>query len=322
MKKVTVLLTPRAIIGAIGNIHYMFGLVNEFLKQSGKYTLFELSLVGTTKDVKLDEGLFTIKADALLSEVKETDLIIIPPLSGDMEGAIRENKEYVLWIREQYEKGAEVASLCLGAFLLAESGLLNGEECSTHWKGVNEFRRMFPGVKMVDQHITTDNKGLYTSGGANSYWNLLMYLIQKYTSREIAIQASKYFEVEMDRRHQTQFLIFEGNKQHEDEVIKGIQKYIENNYREKLNISDLAESVNLAKKTFQRRFKNATHYTILEYIQKVRIEVAKKHLESDLPNVNEAMYESGYLDPKAFRDLFKKNTGMTPMEYKHRFKAF
>jgi len=241
MIHVTVLTPKKAIVGAIGNIHYMFGLVNGFLRQSEeKYPLFEIMLVGASKEIQLDNGLFTIKTDALLDQVRETDLIIIPPLTGDMETAVSENREYVDWIKGQRTQGAEVASLCLGAFLLAETGLLNGEECSTHWLGVNAFRKKYPEVHMVDQRITTDRNGLYTSGGANSYWNLLVYLVQKYTSREIAIKASKYFEVELDRKNQTHFLIFEGNKHHDDELVKQVQENIENSYQQKLTIDELA----------------------------------------------------------------------------------
>jgi transcriptional regulator GlxA family with amidase domain len=319
MKQVAVLVPRNSIIGAIGNIHYMFKLVNGFIGHSGKYPLFNVKLIGTTREVELEEGLFTIKADALPGEVKQTDLIIIPPLDGDMRATIKANKELVGWISDQYKKGAEVACLCLGAFLLAETGLLNGEECSTHWKGVNEFRKKYPEVQLVDQRITTDHNGIYTSGGANSYWNLLVYLIQKYTSRAMAIRTSKFFEVEMDRRNQSQFLSFEGNKIHDDPRVKKAQDYIENHYRKKTTVEDLAGQADLAKRTFQRRFKKATHYTVMEYLQKVRMEAAKQHLESDQPTVAEAMRQSGYMDPKSFRNIFKKNTGMTPLEYQHRF---
>lgn len=141
MKRVSVVVTHKAIIAAIGNTRYMFGMVNEFLKSSGKQPLFDVKLVGLTHERALDNGLFIIHVDAVLGEVKETDLIIIPPMIGEMEAAVSENMEYVKWIRKQYKQGAEVANLCVGAFILAETGLVNGEECSTHWKTVNEFRK-------------------------------------------------------------------------------------------------------------------------------------------------------------------------------------
>lgn len=319
MKKITVLVTYNSIIAAIGNTRYMFMMVNEFLKQSGKPEAFDIQLVGTTKEIELNEGLYTIKTDALLDEVNETDLIIIPPMSGRMENSMILNKEYISWIRQQYKTGAEVASLCVGAFLLAETGLLNGEKCSTHWKTANEFRRKFPKITLVDDKIITDKNGLYTSGGANSYWNLLIYLVRKFTNREISLQTSKYFEVELNRNTQSHFMIFEGCKNHNDEIISRAQKHIETNYQKKLTIDDLSKLANLSKRTFQRRFKSITHFTVTEYIQKVKIEAAKKLIDSHRLTINEIMYEVGYNDPKAFREVFKKNSGMTPLDYKNKF---
>lgn len=326
MKNIAVLITQKALIAAIGNTRYMFNMVNNFLQQAGKPPVFNVKLVGITKDIQLDDGLYSIHVDATLDdatldEEKQTDIIIIPPMSGNMESGIAANKEYIPWIKKQYKLGAEVASLCVGAFLLAETGLLKGEECSTHWQTADEFRKRFPDVQLVDYRIVTDHKGLYTSGGSNSYWNLLVYLVEKYVDHEMALRTSKYFEVEMNRNHQSQFLIFEGNKCHEDELIKEVQVYMENNYQQKITIDELSYSVNLTSKTFQRRFKKATHYTVLEYLQKVRVEVAKQRLESDRYTVNEAMFETGYLDSKAFRNVFKKNTGLTPLEYRQRFRV-
>ncbi|HET8737259.1 MAG TPA: helix-turn-helix domain-containing protein, partial [Pricia sp.] len=269
--------------------------------------------------IPLDNGLYTINVDYALDEVGETDLIIVPPMSGDMETAVSENREYVRWIRQQYEQGAEVASLCVGAFILAETGLLNGQKCSTHWKTVNEFREMFPEVNLVDHRIITDHNGLYTSGGANSYWNLLVYLVQKFTNRDIAIKTSKYFEVEMDRNNQATFMIFEGYKLHPDETILGAQEYIERNYKEGITIGFLCEKFNMSRRTFQRRFKAATQETVIEYLQKIRIEAAKKLLESNRLSVSEIMFETGYNDPNAFRDVFKKITGITPSVYKSKY---
>src|SRR5690606_2424989 len=271
-------------------------------------------------EMKLNNGLFNIVNDAVLQEVESTDLIIIPPLSGNMESGIILNKKFIPWLIKQYKKGAEVASLCVGSFLLAETGLLQGKKCSTHWQTAPEFRKRFPQVELVDDKIITDHNGLYTSGGSNSYWNLLVYLVGKYTSRDIAIRASKYFEVEMDRDSQLPFMIFEGYKMHEDELIKSVQKFIEANYnKEKITIEQLSETASLSRRTFHRRFKKATQLTVVAYIQKVKVEAAKKLLESTRLSVNEVMYETGYNDPKSFREVFKKEAGVSPLVYKNKF---
>lgn len=320
MKRVTILITHNAIIAAIGNTRHLFSMVNSFLQRSGKALKFDVKLVGLKKEMKLDDGLFTIQADFTTDEIKETDLVIIPPMSGDMESGIVLNKGYLPWIKHQYQQGAEVASLCVGSFLLAETGILNGQQCSTHWQYSSEFRNRFPDIQLVDEKIITDHNCLYTSGGSNSYWNLLIYLIEKYADRETAIWASKYFEVERNRDSQSMFMIFEGSKLHDDKAVLTAQQHIETSFKEKIITDGLADMVHLGRRTFQRRFKKATHLTVKEYVQKLRIEAAKKLLEGNNLTVNEVMYESGYSDTKAFRYTFKKVSGLSPLAYKKKFK--
>ena len=321
MKRVSILVTHNAIIAAIGNSRHLFSMVNRFLHRSGKAEKFEIKLVGIKKEMKLNDGLFMIQADSTIDEVKETDLIIIPPMGDDMEANFVLNKRYIPWINQQHLQGAEIASLCIGSFLLAETGLLNGQQCSTHWQYANEFRKRYPKIDLVDDKVITDHNGLYTSGGSNSYWNLLVYLIEKYTGREAAIWASKYFEVERSRDSQSMFMIFEGSKLHGDEAVLIAQEYIENSFKEKIIIDQLAAQVHLSRRTFQRRFKKGTHFTVIEYIQKLRMEVAKKLLEEgNNLTVNDVMYECGYNDSRAFRYVFQKNSGLSPLAYKKKFK--
>ena len=151
--------------------------------------------------------------------------------------------------------GAEVASLCVGAFLFASTGLLKGKQCSTHWLFANEFRNMFPDVELVDGSIITAENGLYSSGGANSYWNLLLYLVEKYTNRDIAILASKFFAIEIDRNSQNAFMMFQGQKEHEDDAIKKAQEFIEENYPDKITVDNLADKFAIGRRSFERRFK-------------------------------------------------------------------
>src|SRR5262249_14337155 len=211
----------------------------------------------------------------------------------------------------QREAGAEVASLCLGAFLFAATGLLDGKSCSTHWLFVNEFRTMFPDVTLVDDKIITEQNGLYSSGGANSYWNLLLHLVEKYTSREMAIVASKFFVLDIARNSQSPFSIFKGQKIHNDTDIVKTQEFIETRYQDKLSVDELCDTFAIGRRTFERRFKKATNNSVAEYIQRVKIEAAKKQLESGRKTVSEVMYDVGYTDNKAFRDVFKKITSMS-----------
>ena len=178
---------------------------------------------------------------------------------------------------------------------------------------------MFPQVDLVDGSILSEENGIYSSGGANSYWTLLLYLLEKYTSRETAILASKFFAVDIDRDSQSKFMMFKGQRNHADEVIKKAQDYIEKNIDEKMTIEELADKAALGRRSFERRFKMATNNSVLEYIQRVKIEAAKRSLETSRKNVNEVMFDVGYTDTKAFRDLFKKITGLTPIEYRNKY---
>ncbi|WP_306350725.1 GlxA family transcriptional regulator [Flavobacterium sp. '19STA2R22 D10 B1'] len=319
MKNVSILVPETAIIEAVADPHYMFKAVNQFLQASGKPALFNVQLVGLTKQVKLNGSLFTVHTDQLIKDVEKTDLIFIPAISGDITTALQLNKRLVPWIVDQYQKGAEVASLCIGAFLLASTGLLNGKKCSTHWNAANEFRTMFPEVELVDGSIITEEKGIYSSGGANSYWTLLLHLVEKYTDRDTAILASKFFAVDIDRNSQAAFAMFQGQKDHKDEAIKTVQDYIENNIEDKITIDQLADMVSIGRRTFERRFKQATNNSVLEYIQRVKIEAAKRNLENNRKNINDVMYDVGYTDTKAFRTVFKKITGLSPVEYRNKY---
>jgi transcriptional regulator GlxA family with amidase domain len=319
MKHITILVPNEAVLASIDDPRYLFTAANEFLEAAGRPALFQVQLVGLAKEVKLHRGSFTVHTDHLISEVKKTDLIFVPALFGDIKTALEANQEFIPWIIRQYRQGAEVASLCIGAFLLASTGLLNGKKCSTHWRSANLFRTMFPEVNLVDDKIITEEQGLYSSGGANSYWNLLLYLLEKHTDREIAIIASKVFAVEIDRKNQSAFIMFNGQKTHEDEPVKKAQEFIENNISDRISVEELALRFAIGKRNFERRFKKATNNTPVEYMQRVKIEAAKKCLETSRKNVNEVMYDVGYSDTKAFRSVFKKITGLSPIGYRNKY---
>ena len=319
MKKVSILVPEASVMQAIADPQYLFSAANQFLLSAGKSPLFEVELVGVKKQIKLNNGMFSVHTNRLLKEVDKTDLVFIPALFGDMTSAIAKNKTVVPWIVDQYRKGAEVASLCVGAFLLASTGLLNGKKCSTHWGYQSEFREMYPDVEVVEGGIVTEEKRIYSSGGAHSYWNLLLYLLEKYTDRETAILASKYFAIDIDRDSQSAFAMFKGQKSHKDKEILKAQEYIEKNIHEKISTDELAKISAIGRRTFERRFKDATNNSVLEYIQRIKIEAAKRQFETSRKNINEVMYDVGYTDTKAFRDLFKKLTGLTPVEYRNKY---
>jgi len=319
MKNIAILVPETAVVEAVADPRYLFTALNEFLKSQEREPLFNVQLVGLAPEVRLNDGIFSIHVDAVLKMARKPDLIIVPAVSGNMEHAVRLNKDFLPWIVNHYKEGTEVASLCLGAFILAATGLLDGQPCSTHWLFANQFRTMYPDVELCDDKIVTEHNGLYTSGGANSYWNLLLYLTEKYAGREMAILASKFFVLDIDRNSQSPFSIFKGQKVHNDTDIVKVQEFIETNYQEKITVDELCEKFGIARRTFERRFKKATNNTVLEYWQRVKIEAAKRQLELSRKTIGEVMYEVGYNDTKAFRDIFKKVTSMSPVDYRNKY---
>jgi transcriptional regulator GlxA family with amidase domain len=320
MKNISILVPEMAVLEAVEDPRYLFTVINQFRKSSGQPPEFEVQLVGQKEEVKLAGGIYSVRMDKMLDEVTETDLVLIPALYGDIQEAIWRNREVIPWIKQQYDKGAEVASLCVGAFLLASTRLLDGKKCSTHWAFADDFRNMFPEVEVVDGSIICEMNGIYSSGGANSYWNLLLYFVEKFTNRDTAILAAKYFAIDIGRASQSAFAIFKGQKDHHDETVHKAQEFIEANYTERITVDQLTDMLALSRRSFERRFKKATRNTVIEYMQRVRIEAAKRNFESNRKNILEVMYDVGYSDTKAFRSVFKRITGLTPLEYRNKYK--
>ncbi|HEY8560714.1 MAG TPA: helix-turn-helix domain-containing protein [Pyrinomonadaceae bacterium] len=319
MKHVSILVPESAVLAAVDDPRHVFSMVNTLLEKDGKAPVFDIKLVGLKREVRLHNSSFSVHTDCLTDDIERTDLIFIPAFEGEAAKAIEANRDFLPWIVAQYEKGAEVVSLCVGAFLLAETGLLDGKKCSTHWRAADEFRKMFPAIGLVTDRIITEEQGIYTSGGATSYWNLLLHLVEKYTDRETAILTSKIFAIDIKRDSQTQFIIFKGQRAHADEDVKKAQKFIEKNFQEKFTIDDLSARCALSRRSLERRFKKATNNTVSEYIQRVKIEAAKKSFETSRKNITEVMFDVGYSDTKAFRGIFKKITGMTPFDYRNKY---
>jgi transcriptional regulator GlxA family with amidase domain len=306
-------------IACIVGAYEIFTVANSYWKRAGKKELFKVELTGVSKRAEFDNGLLTVKPQAHISAINKTDLIIIPSLVRDYQKAMKGNKLLVDWIGQQYKAGAEIASMCTGTFMLASAGLLDGKNCSTHWSAADTFRTLFPKVTLQTDKLITDEHGIYTNGGAYSFLNLMIYLVEKYYDRQTAIHCSKIFQIEIDRQTQSEFAIFTGQKLHGDEMVQKAQAYIESKLHEKISVEDLSSKFAVGRRNFDRRFIKATGNTPVEYAQRVKIESAKKAFETSRKTINEVMYNVGYSDVKAFREVFRKITGMSPLEYRSRY---
>lgn len=320
MKNISIIVPKgAAALSCIEGPYTLFTKANDFLENFGKPRLFNVQLVGLSKDPVVYDKFFTVVPDKTVHDTLQSDLIIIPAVNGEWRTVIDLNKDFFPWITSQYNRGSEVASLCVGAFLLAGTGLLKGKKCATHWLSSEDFRKLFPDVNLVSEKIIAEESGIYSSGGANSFWNLMLYLMEKYTDREMSILCSKYFQIEIDRDSQSPFIMFKGQRDHQDDDIKKAQEFIEKHFRERITVDQLSSMFAMGRRSLERRFKRATSNTVTEYIQRVKIEAAKKSFETSRKNVDEIMDEVGYSDNKAFRSIFKRNTGLSPAEYKSRY---
>jgi transcriptional regulator GlxA family with amidase domain len=306
-------------LSSIAGAYKIFSRANACWKAKGRKDLYNIQLAGVSEKVDFHEGLFTVTPHTQIAAIRKTGLIIIPSLNHNFEKSVKKNAQLIEWIRQQYKNGAEIASICTGAFLLAASGLLNGRRCATHWSAADAFRTRFPKVQLQNDQLITDEHGIYTNGGAFSFLNLIIYLVEKYYDRQTAIFCAKVFQIELDRQSQSAFVIFTGQKQHGDDVVKKAQDYMESNLQEKISVADLSTRLAVGRRNFDRRFLKATGNTPVEYLQRVKIESAKKAFETSRKTINEVMYEVGYSDVKAFREIFRRLTGLSPLDYRTKY---
>ena len=319
MKTISLLLHEDVYPSSIGGIIDLLSGANEYLLESGRPEAFRLELVAQkTKTIQLEvPAQFTCYTT--MDNVSRTHLIIIPGFKGETSYILHKYQDVVRWIGEMHRCGVEIASMCVGSFFLAEAGLLDGKAATSHWAAAIEMQQRYPSVRLRSDRIITDQEGIYTSGGGFSALKLILYLIEKFCGRETALVVSKRYSIDIDYTSQAHFAVFSGQRQHGDEQILKTQTYIEEHYATDLSIEQVSALCHTGKRNFIRRFKAATHNTPIEYLQRVRIEAAKKVLENDDCSLDEVMDRTGYGDIKMFRLIFKRLTGLSPREYKKRY---
>ncbi|QHW00243.1 GlxA family transcriptional regulator [Spirosoma endbachense] len=322
MKHISILPLYEATLASIDTTHQLFSRINDFMHYQGKPPVYQIEVVGLTKHTKLASGRYSIQTDRLIDELDKTDVIVLPLLCSEFKRAIHLNLPYTDWLIGQYRQGAEILCLCVGSFYLASTGLLDGRKCAVHWAAVNEFKQLFPAVNVVDNVLITDERGIYTCGGGFSYLNLLLYLFEKQLGRDIAILAAKMFEIDLDRKSQNAYAIFIGQKQHGDELVLKAQELIEEDPGANWTVDRLCQKLCIGRRSFERRFKARTTNTLVEYVQRVKVEFAKKQLEGGQKTINEIVYATGYIDLDAFRKVFRKVTDLSPVEYRKKYGGY
>jgi transcriptional regulator GlxA family with amidase domain len=281
---------------------------------------FRTQLVGVkSKKVRCTEQM-SLQCHTTLDQVRSADILLIPSLEFDVEDKLRRNKSAIPHLLRLHRRGAELASMCTGTFLLAATGLLRNKSATTHWHAAPAFRTLFPDVKLQDHKVIVDENGLYSSGGATSSMHLGLYLTEKYCGKATARILSQMMLLESKEMYQTRFSIFLPQTQHHDEAIHRSQTAIEADNEGKLSVDRLAEIACLSKRSFIRRFKTATGNTPVEYLQRSNVEKAKRQLESSNRSIEQIIYSLGYNDVHSFRKIFSRYTNLTLKEYRERYR--
>jgi transcriptional regulator GlxA family with amidase domain len=309
-------IAPMELLSTAGRLHA------ERMGDASAAPFFKVRLVSAGPNPVISSSGFPVQCATTIDKVRKTDLVIIPALDGDVLAQLDMNHACVPWVRRMHDRGADVASICTGAFLLAETGLLEGKHATTHWRAEELFRRRYPGILLSSEQIIVDNGRVCTSGGATSFLTLTAYLVEKYCGAETARFISKIFLIDINKGPQTAYAIFSAQKNHPDEAIMEAQDLIERLGARCPSVPELAKRVAMSKRNFIRRFKSATGNTPIEYVQRVRVESAKHALESGGDPVDTIAGRSGYEDAGSFRKVFKRLTGVTPMEYRKRYRFF
>jgi len=259
-----------------------------------------------------------MEVDTSVFDIDAPDLLVIPGFDRDIPSVLS-NTAMIEKVREFYEAGSAIASFCTGSFILAATGLLDEKMATTHWVYSREFERMFPKTKLLADRMLIDNDRLYMSGGASSFQNLMIYLIEKYIDKALGVFMSKILLIDTDRYLQSPYTIFYGQKTHGDSSVLLAQEFIESHVADFISIDELACIVNMSKRNFLRRFKQATGDTPFVYMQRAKVEAAKSMMEDSSALLTEIAEKIGYDDFSSFRKAFKKHTGLSPLFYRKKY---
>jgi transcriptional regulator GlxA family with amidase domain len=267
-------------------------------------------------------GGMSITPETSIAEVKHADIVIVPTSGLALDEKLIENSALLPWLRRHYEAGAYVAGVCMGAAYLAEAGLLDGKRATTHWAAADDLQRRWPKVDWQPGLFVTEDSRLLCSGGLTAAADVSLYLVEKLCGHEVAVQTAKALLLTMPRTHQSGYAVLPLSPPHADDKVRAVEAFIQEHYAKGHSNEALADLACMSERAFLRRFKAATGRAPAAYLQAVRVEAAKAILEREASPIQTVSESVGYQDASFFRGLFKRETGMTPAEYRTRFAAF
>ena len=266
-----------------------------------------------------------VQPHASIDEIDTADVVVVCDMYTPVDQSpLGKYTPEIQWLRRMHARGALLCSVCSGATLLAESGLLNGHEVSSHWAYRDMFREYFPQVKWAHNtilNLSAENQRLITSAGVTSWQDLAVYLVERFCGLNQATNTARVYLLGLHEEGQMPYSSMTCNTRHGDAVVRGCQSWIEENYECSNPVSEMIDRSGLNSRTFARRFRAATGYQPIEYVQGIRIEAAKQMLEADTTNVEDISSAVGYDDPASFRRVFKRKVGLTPASYRKKFSS-
>jgi transcriptional regulator GlxA family with amidase domain len=298
-----------------------WGYLTGWPMQSGRMVP---SIVAESREIIRNGTGISITPDLTFDEAERADIVIVCDLGIRFDEEIRDRwPAAVAWLRKQHAQGAIICSACTGSLMLAEAGLLDGEEATCHWAATETMRRRYPAVRLRPERVLVTSGSehrLVTAGATASWTDLALYLVARFCGEEEARRAAKLFLFGDRTGGQLPFASRVRPRQHDDAAIAAAQGWIADNYAEANPVAGMTAASGLATRTFKRRFETATGYAPLDYVLSLRMEEAKQILEtSDVP-IDDVASGVGYTEPAAFRRIFKRATGISPLQYRQKFR--
>lgn len=312
--EIGLMLYPGCAMASVHGLTDAFEVANQYAGQHGGADRIR------TSHWRVDADGFARAFDSAPGVEGRPDYIVIPgrladPLTAD------EAADFVGWLRQRHGTGATIASICGGAFMLGHSGLLSGRRATTHWLYAETFGAMFPDVDVTPGDIIVEDGDIITAGGMLAWTDLGLRLVHRVLGPTVMADTAKFLLVDPAGREQRNYSTFAPRLSHGDDAVLKVQHWLQVHRSEEINVPDLAERAGLETRTFLRRFQKATGLRPTEYVQALRIALARERLEFSRDTVERIAWNVGYKDPSAFRRVFQKVTGLSASAYRDRFGA-
>jgi transcriptional regulator GlxA family with amidase domain len=313
----TVSITMSGLFDVIGKADRAFGALQG---RPGRDTVFDISLVSLDGRPVRYRDRVTVTVDLAARSVSDPDLVVVPGLDDELDVSFELNAAWSPWITRWHGAGAVIASSCSGAFLLAQAGILDGRTATTHWMYADELQKRFPHVRVAAERLIIDHGDVITSGGATTFLDLALYLVERFAGRERANAAARVLLIDGARTSQLPYISHGApTRDHDDPLVHRVQDLIDGNLAGPLRIAELARQVGLSSRTLARRFQDAVGQTPQVHMQQRRVDTAQRLLETTDTAIDTIRRRAGYSDPSSFRRLFRHYTGLSPSEYRIRY---